>query len=374
MAGIRRPTVMLRSLLPQRVVSGLPHCPSQRRWAQVHDVRYLATHNTREAVLAKYKEKLDRKAKEEGLSNIDELKQAYQDRITELRKKSTVPGANAPFDAAAAATASIPQQAPSPTSPFPPPPPPPAQPDLGHQPVPPSSAGPTSSSPPPPPPSSSVPKPPPAGIKTLSSFVDVAKMRDLPPREIEYLWRLRHAGAATSLCGVVPAATYAALERAARRHPQFVLPLPARRAGADAGRGEGREGGGGAAAASIHFLQWAFPAPDTATVVFTHLAEYKLRGEFSAPHTAVTLHAELARDKGVVLMQGGVVEGRGVDVDEGRWLVMCLQKFYAMGEQPEEESAVAREGKERRKRLLEMFSRGDEGFKVEELVEEAERI
>lgn len=37
---------------------------AHRRWAQVHDVRYLATHGAQERVIAKYKQKLDRKAKE----------------------------------------------------------------------------------------------------------------------------------------------------------------------------------------------------------------------------------------------------------------------------------------------------------------------
>jgi len=36
---------------------------SQRRWAQVHDVRFLATQQS-DRVLEKYKEKLDRKARE----------------------------------------------------------------------------------------------------------------------------------------------------------------------------------------------------------------------------------------------------------------------------------------------------------------------
>ena len=39
---------------------------SQRRWAQVHDVRFLVTHGNSDGVLEKYKEKLDRKAKEYG--------------------------------------------------------------------------------------------------------------------------------------------------------------------------------------------------------------------------------------------------------------------------------------------------------------------
>ena len=47
-------------------------------------------------------------------------------------------------------------------------------------------------------------------------------------------------------------------------------------------------------------------------------------------------------------------------MDEGRWLVMCLQRFY--GEVGE------------RRKLLEMFSQGNEEFRVERLVEEAEKI
>lgn len=98
-------------------------------------------------------------------------------------------------------------------------------------------------------------------------------------------------------------------------------------------------------------------------MLFTHLAEYKLRGEFSQPHTTVTHYCELAGDKEVVLLHGQVVEGRGVSVDEAKWLVMCLQKFYGVGGEKSE-----------RRRLLELFGKGDEGFRVEDLVEEAEKI
>ena len=50
-------------------------------------------------------------------------------------------------------------------------------------------------------------------------------------------------------------------------------------------------------------------------------------------------------------------------MDEGKWLLMCLQKFYGGGEEQTE-----------RKKLLQQFSQGDGGFKVEELLEEAEKI
>lgn len=172
------------------------------------------------------------------------------------------------------------------------------------------------------------------------------KTRALPQKEIEYIWRLRHASDARSLCAIVPETTYSRIEATAKSHPQFILPLP-------------REGKG----AEIHFLQWTFPTPTTATVLFTHLAEFKLRGEFSQPHTTVTHHLDLRDDKGLVLLEGGVVDGRGVSVEEARWLLMCLQKFYGGVEEKAE-----------RKKLLEQFSQGDGGFKVEELLEEAEKI
>ena len=119
-----------------------------------------------------------------------------------------------------------------------------------------------------------------------------------------------------------------------------------------------REGKG----AEIHFLQWTFPSPTTSTVLFTHLAEFKLRGEYAQPHTTVTHHLDLASNKGLVLLHGHVVDGRGITVDEGKWLLMCLQRFYGA------------EHELRRKRLLEQFSQGDSEFKVEELLEEAEKI
>ncbi|KAL8996135.1 MAG: hypothetical protein Q9169_004282 [Polycauliona sp. 2 TL-2023] len=283
---------------------------TQRRWAQVHDVRFLVTHQRAESITERYRDKLRQKAAQEGVESVDELKTIYKERIQKQREKATSNAA------------------------FPQPPPPPS----------PTSIAPSSKTPSPP---SNKPSAPP-GLKTLSSYLDLSKTLALPQKEIEYIWRLRHANSSTSLCAILPSPTYLRIQQTARKHPHFILPLP-------------REGSSGA---EIHFLQWSFPAPDTATVVFTHLAEYKLRGEFSQPHTTITMHLELMEEKGLVLMQGQVMEGRGVNVEEARWLLLCLQKFYG-GEEGDHAS---------RRRLLEKFSQGDKTFKVEELVDEAEKI
>ncbi len=194
------------------------------------------------------------------------------------------------------------------------------------------------------------------GVKPLSEILDLPKARDLPVPELSAIWRLRYASSPNSLCAVIPTSTYAAMEEAAQAHPQFVLPVPHPEQGAE-----------------IHFLQWTFDAATrTSTVLFTQLAEYKARGEWAQPHTTVTHHADLADEKGVVLMQGTLVENRGVKPEAAQWLVMCLQRFYSGWDGVGDE--VARERAEERKKLLSWFKQGDERFSVEKLMEEAERL
>lgn len=297
----------------------------------MHDVRFVAQRHNSSQVLDKYKAKLEEKAKKEGKQSVDELKEAYKDKIGELKKSAIVPGANAPLSA---------QQPPMPAQtqssiPYQPPPPPEPRQDPASLP--------------------NVPKVPGRkdGIKTLGSFIDVEKTAQLPDKELETIWRLRHVKDPQSLCATMQAETFRRILATARKHPQFILPLPREEQGAE-----------------IHFLQWTFPSDTTATVLFTHLAEFKLRGEFAQPHTTVTHHTDLMDSNELVLMEGRVQENRGVSVDEGKWLLMCLQKFYGF----EAHSAQAKESKEKRRKLMEQFSGGDESFKVDELLEEAEKV
>lgn len=301
----------------------------QKRWAQVHDIRFYAAHQRPDRIQERYQAKLNEKAREKGLKNADELKDAYAQKIQELRKQAVVPGVNAPVSE---------QQPPTPQNassaiPFQPPPPPEPQPI-------------------PPTPASRVEKGE-TPVKTLSSFIDVEKTAELPQKEIETIWRLRHVRDGQSLCAVMQTDTFNRIVATAKKHPQFILPLP-------------REGQG----AEIHFLQWTFPSETTATVLFTHLAEFKLRGEFAQPHTTITHHSDLAEKNGLVLLEGRVQEDRGISVDEGKFLLMNLQKFYGF----EAHSDVAKDNANQRKKLMEQFSGGDENFKVEELLEETEKV
>ena len=333
----------------------LRSCPTplrvQRRFARVQDVRFVATHGAPERIVDRYKDKLERKAKEEGLDSISQLKEVYKDKITEARKK--------------ASTILPKAQVSSPNSSLHHPPPPPPQPQAETS---------TKGS------KAAVP-----GIKPLSSYLDLEKISALPAKEIEVIWRLRHARDPLSLCAVIPLETYNRIYNTAKAHPQFILPLPRPSAEDDAAVAKQSDSGftGGArTAADIHFLQWAFfppagapPAPEirtahnhTSTVLFTHLAHYKLHGAYAPPHTTITHHLDLADSHGLVLMNGGVMEGRGVSIEEARWLLMCLQKFYDF------EGHGGGVGREKRQALLQNFSKGDQGFDLSALVDEAERI
>ncbi|KAI5459827.1 ATP11 protein-domain-containing protein [Mariannaea sp. PMI_226] len=300
---------------------------NQRRWAQVHDVRFLATTRPSQAVIDKYRAKLDQKAQQEGLSSIDELKTAYAEKIDAERRKAAVEEQY------------IPQELETPIS----------QPNADSAPT--SNTRPISKKLP-----TGADKPP---IKTLDDIIDLEKSRALPDKELTAIWRLRHASSPQTLCAVIPTSTYKAMEEAARKCPQFVLPVPHPTQGAE-----------------IHFLQWTFDhASKTTSVLFTQLAEFKTRGEFAQPHTTITHHLDLAEDRGLVLMQGQVVEHRGVKPDEAKWLVMCLQRFYGGWEgEGAELSGERQERAEERQKLLQWFSTGDERFSLEKLMEEAERM
>ncbi|ERF75195.1 hypothetical protein EPUS_08865 [Endocarpon pusillum Z07020] len=288
----------------------------QRRWARVHDVRFVATRGDTKSILEKYRDKLDKKAKEEGHKSINSLKEAYQDRISDLRRKATtIPSAASPAPNLAL------QQ----------PPPPVPKPQLpgtvDH-------AGCHSSTP---------------GIKPLSACLDLAKVSALPKKEVEHIWRLRHASDPLSLCAVIPIETYNRIYHTAKNHPQFILPLPRPAAGrqlkASRAAKEQLQTSTFYNGASTHllYLQHQVPPRSTRTL--------QLYCSPTLPPSRCT-----------------GLEGRGLSAEEGRWLVMCLQKFYDF------EGHGGGIGKEKRQGLLEKFSKGDQGFNLDELVDEAERV
>lgn len=325
----------------------------------MHDVRFLATHHDSSSVLEKYQDKLDRKAKAEGHESISSLKQAYQDKINEVKREASIVTPTTPTTPASSTSHIKSSQ-----TQFQQPPPSPPQQTQAAQ--------------------NSIPKPATPGIKPLSSYLDLSKAASLPNKELEMIWRLRFASDPQSLCAVVPLDTYKRISKTARSHPQFILPLPREISEGESNASDAQT------AADIHFLQWSFHPPSstapqhplqpgqtsanthTSTVLFTHLAAYKLHGSYATPHTTLTHHLDLADSHGVVLVNGSVIKDKGISVEEGKWLVMQLQRFYDFEGM----------GKGRRRELVEGFTKGEvkekgqegTGFNIEDLVEEAGKV
>ena len=186
-------------------------------------------------------------------------------------------------------------------------------------------------------------------IKTLSSYVDVDKLRQhTDPKEIELIWRAGHTKE-NLICAVIPSPIYTRMTSLSRNHPMFILPLP---------RDNGIE---------MHFMQFKFPEQNVTHILFTSLLEYKTHGEFARPHTTVMHFEDLAEEKGIVLMRGEVdAEQRGIGLADARTLVMGVQKLYGADEASER-------GRVRRG-LIEDFSKGSEEFDIRKLMDELNRI
>ncbi|KAF3140232.1 hypothetical protein TWF594_003362 [Orbilia oligospora] len=301
----------------------------QKRYARVLDIDIRRFLQTQPDITEKYKHLLEKKAKSEGLESVDDLKIAYKPKIEQYKRDSLAP----PELPGSLTHDGVPP--PSPSS----------------SPIDPSSV--TSTSPTTQPKTAPPQIPKSSNQKSLDSIIDTSKILLHDAKEIEYIWRARHISDGNSLCAIVPLETYRRIEKAAKRHPMFVLPLPRPDQGIE-----------------LHFLQWQFSSPTTVNVMFTSLIEYKLRGEFAAPHTTVTHHLDISEEKGIVLLQGSVVENRGVSVEEAKWLLMALQKFYGA------EEGVPGAGEEvgRRRELLRQFSEGKQEFDVQMLIKEVETI
>ncbi|KAK9363915.1 ATP11 protein-domain-containing protein [Lipomyces starkeyi] len=269
-------------------------------------------------IVERYKEKLEKLMQEKRVDTLDELKQHYQEDIVRLRQSDKL--AQLPFkkpgDNIVHAAVNIPK--------------------ISKE----------------------------KAIKTLSSYVDTEKLSQHKEiRDIELIWRARHAHDPFSVCATLDVETFERMRVNARKYPMFVLPLPRDLDAVETG--EATTGG-----TEMQFVQWAFPEKNTTHCLLTSLLEYKLHTEFARPHTTLIFHSELSESRGVVLLNGTVEKGMGISPADAQFLVLTLQKFYnsdpkVIMEPYEREKAL------RRRMLLDLFKSGA-GFDMKDLIREAE--
>lgn len=150
-------------------------------------------------------------------------------------------------------------------------------------------------------------------FKVLNDFIDVDKAKGLPVDDIKMIWKHRFLNKERALHATLDNRQFADIYANAYRYPNFVLPLPKP-------HNDGYE---------LEFVQWAFVGPNTIHCMFTTLAEYKLNKEFSRPHTTLIFHQEFSQDKDLVLMNGVSEKEGGLSMDEAQLLAVNLQRFYS---------------------------------------------
>lgn len=157
------------------------------------------------------------------------------------------------------------------------------------------------------------------------------------------------------LSAVIPADTYRSLVSNAQRYPQFVLPLGRKVIDGDEKESKNlteeqiKEKQG----FEMQFLEWAFlPIPPTvqipessksispripkpSTVLFTPLAEYKLRQTFAQPLLILTHYVDLIESHGIVLMRGDIT-GSDDDHSSPPSSTLAIQEAINQGKSQEE--------------------------------------
>lgn len=193
------------------------------------------------------------------------------------------------------------------------------------------------------------------GFKSLDDYLKLDKIKDLSRQEVEYLWRAKWTKRDDVLVAVVPfLETFQTMYKYAVRNPLFVLPLP--REGAEDATQDGKS-----VPVELQYIQWQFVGPQTVHCIMTSLAEYKLRQEFATPHTTIQFHLDLAQDKDVVLMNGQVEHDSNISLQDAQLLLLNVQRFFgAMGT----ESDIAKQ----RLKLLEEFNQGSADFDINKLI------
>ncbi|KAF9930810.1 hypothetical protein FBU30_011259 [Linnemannia zychae] len=231
----------------------------------------------------KYADKLNRKAKEEGVATIEELKakvlpatQTAFKKVQPLEPAKENESQKQKQPAADAATAS------SSTS---------------------ASATPAGA--------------PESGSPSLDKIMKLDLIKDLDAEEISKIWIQRHLDQEDSISAVVPAETYRKMLQRSKEYPLFLLPLS---------HGDGVE---------FYLMQFSYHQ-----IIFTSLLEYKTHGENARPFLTITHYPELIDDKGIVLMHGVIsTQPKVLTLDQAQILAFGLQQYY-VSDHPEKQKLL----------------------------------
>ncbi|CAH7689413.1 ATP11 protein-domain-containing protein [Phakopsora pachyrhizi] len=304
----------LRNLCCSRglVLSSLSHIASP--------ISTLGTRNYEQSIVEKYRSKLEQKLKETGLKDIEQLRSFNEERLKNEKLKQRqdyeeiIRAAKEKFRHTKQSDSNSPQNSTK------------------------LAPRPSYSSP----------------IKPLDSIVDLSKFLNQSADTIVKLWTAFHLSNSSPnrLGAVIPAGTYRDMVGLAKKYPSFVIPLRK----SDKKDSHLNEFEANTAQEMI-YLQWDLFCPPTNSpidvnsspipnpvpressstsptiVMFTPLAEYKLRQSFARPSLILTHYTDLIDSHKIVLMRGDITlsseTGKGLlTATEAQLLVLRLQQFY----------------------------------------------
>ncbi|WWC63892.1 uncharacterized protein I303_106497 [Kwoniella dejecticola CBS 10117] len=247
-----------------------------------------------------------------------------------------------------------------------------------------------------------------AGIKPLSSIINLPLIHLTPhdTNAISQIWTAYHTSHPTLsnsfLSAPVPADTYKSMLEVAKRNPFFVLPLPRLTESLPSGSTSSEAAEKGEIKTDeyeMFYLQWIFhptpeksnpptestePLPLNTSVIFTPLEEFKKQGEWSQPFLTLTHYTDLAQTHNLVLMRGEISPesasgpngsstnpGFLLSQQQAQLLALALQRFYCTSIQPSGERAKDTQDRLNRAKALVDFRERPEQWSWEGLVEQA---
>lgn len=200
-------------------------------------------------------------------------------------------------------------------------------------------------------------------FKTLDSYFNIEKIDKLSNQEIEFLWRAKWAQKENILSAVISKEIYDRMYKYIKQNPSFVLPLP-RKIEVDEEAKEKKEIEEGM---ELHYIQWHIVGKTTVHCMLTSLAEFKLHNQYARPHTTLELFTDLINDKQIILMKGSIEANSNIKPHDAQLLLLNIQRFYgALGE----ESEISKQ----RIKLLQNFTNGSSEFNVNTLISLAQSM
>lgn len=166
--------------------------------------------------------------------------------------------------------------------------------------------------------------------KGLDSVVKVDMLKELPPSEIERIWKEYHKDK-DRICAVIPKQVYEKINETSKNYPMFLYALP-RKTG----------------------FEFFFAQFEGDSCYFTSLVNYQAYQENAPILLTMTHYTELQDDKGIVLLTGEL-NTEFISVQDAQFLANQLQLFYATGDTE-------------RQKLLDIFNNKPAEFKHMDII------